>query len=375
MLTKNVVFIRSALLGRDIRIKKEIESLRKDGYYSLLVCWDRDFKSPKYDLPNDTSEIKLKLAAPWGILILPILPIWWCFVFFSLLMRNWDIAHAVNLDCIVPTIIAGKLKRKPVIYEILDIYEDQITLGHKIRALIMRLDKLFMRTASAVIVADDAQIEGICGIPNDLIVTIYDSPNIALKEETYNTISRHAPFFTLFYAGAFYKNRRLNLDKIIVAIKHIDNVKLIIAGYGDLLDQIIYWSEIMPQKIEFVGKKSYNDVLKLGRDSDLFFILRDPIVPANRYTCGSTLFNAMLCGKPILASKGSSTATKIQEHNCGIVVDSNNLDEIRNAILTLKNDSLLCNTLGANARCVYEQKFSWALMEQRLRRLYSTLVN
>jgi glycosyltransferase involved in cell wall biosynthesis len=79
----------------------------------------------------------------------------------------------------------------------------------------------------------------------------------------------------------------------------------------------------------------------------------------------------MMCGRPILVNKGTSTAKKVLEENCGLVVDANNIEEIREAIIKLRDNPELCRELGANGRRAYEERYSWEIMEQRLIALIS----
>ncbi len=367
-----VVLVRSNLADRDIRSPKEIKSLLQEGYTVTLLSWDRECNTDNAVKPEDFKEIRLRCRAPWGTKVLPFLFIWWCFVFFRLLTLKWDVVHAINLDNAIPAIIAARLKRKRVIYEILDVYEEGLRLPGVIRAISMYIDKLFMRFADAIIVADKAQVEGIGGIPNKRIVPIYDS-HPGFSDEV--DIGYHeSEVFTLFYAGVLHREKRLNLDKLFAAIQDIDGVKLVIAGYGDLTDEIEELSSRMPDKLEFIGKISYAEVIELGLKSNLFFNLRDAIVRTNRYTCGSTLLNAMSIGRPILVSTGTSTTTKVSEENCGLVVDADNLEEIKEAIIKLRDNRVLCEELGANARKAYEQRYSWKIMEQRLAALYEEIM-
>ncbi len=369
--TGKVILVRSNLADRDIRSPKEIKALLKGGYSVTLLSWDRECKSDKAEKPEGYEEIRLRCRAPWGIGVLPFLLVWWGFVLFRLFTLKWDVVHAINVDNAIPAIIAARLKRKLVIYEILDVYEEGLGLPGVIRVVSMYMDKLFMRFADAIIVADKAQVEGIGGIPNKRVVPIYDSPPGLSTDVDISYPENEA--FTLFYAGVFSRLKRLNIDKVMEAVKDIDGVKLVMAGYGDLTGEIEEMSKQMPDKIEFIGKISYAEVIERGRKADLFFSLRDPVVPTNRYTCGSTLFNAMSIGRPMLVNKGTSTTAKVVEENCGIVVDADNLDEVKAAIIKLRDNPALCRELGANARRAYEHRYSWEIQEQWLLNLYREL--
>ena len=61
------------------------------------------------------------------------------------------------------------------------------------------------------------------------------------------------------------------------------------------------------------------------------------------------------------------------EANCGLVVDANNNEEIKEAIIKLRDNPELCEELGANARKAYEERYSWEIMERRLVDLYREL--
>ncbi len=66
-------------------------------------------------------------------------------------------------------------------------------------------------------------------------------------------------------------------------------------------------------------------------------------------------------------------ADMVEKENCGLVVDSNSVDEIRKAIVRLKESFELCRQLGANGRRAYEQKYNREIMEQRLLTLYRSM--
>jgi glycosyltransferase involved in cell wall biosynthesis len=363
----------SSAPDKDIRVSKESLALKKAGYGVDLLYWDREGRggrssgSRTYD-----NTYRLRLKAPEGVWLALFLPVWWGYIFGRLLFRPWDVVHALNFHSILPSLLAARLKRKRVIYEIIDFYEWRAP-GF-IRGLFLRFDKLMMRLADAVIVADEAQIEGIGGIANPNVTAIYDSPPDTLNNDDSRFIGHlYTRPFTLFYAGALYRNRQLHLDRVFEAIKGLDDVKLVVAGYGDLVPEILEWSERFPDKVEYIGRLKYADVIRRGLRTHLFFVLRDDEVPTNRFTCGSTIFNAMICGKPVLVNLGTSTTQKVTEENCGIAVNPRDAEEIKRAIVKLRDFPPLCRELGANARRAYEQRYGWAIMSKRLIDLYDNL--
>ena len=371
---KRTILIQTYTLNQSIRASKIARTLISGGYYVIFLGWDRGSKAiekEQWEKKDHIKEIKLRLKAPIGTKIVLFYPIWWCFVFLALMTEKWDIAYAINLESIPPAVIAGKLKGRPVIYDNLDSWEDYLPLPNAIRKISIKIDRIFMQLVSSVILADEMQVEEMGGIPNSKVVAVYDSQedvtNVALKD------NRSSKKFTLFYAGGLSSARALNLDKAFNAVKSLEGVKLVIAGYGDLVNEIKRLSREFPEKIQFIGSISHEEVLRRTTEADLLFVFRSPRVLANKYICGSKLLETMMCGRPILVNQGTSTANKVGEENCGLVVDANNVEEIKEAIIKLRDDPELCEELGANARKAYEQRYSWEIMEGRLLALYRGL--
>jgi glycosyltransferase involved in cell wall biosynthesis len=376
MNAKTVIVIRANSLDHETRATKLINSLANNGYLVTLISWDRDprieYKPEQYTADRLQNDIQLKFKAPNGIKAFFILPIWWCFIFVWLLRTKWDIAHAIQVISLPPALIAGRLKKKPVIYDMLDTYEDTIILPKKLRYICIKIDKLLMRLSSGVVLADECQIKEVDGIPSHNIVAIYDSPDSSgIAVPKYH---RSSPF-TLFFGGFLSSEKALNLDKIFKAILDVNDVRLDIAGYGDLVKEIKEWALMTPDKVRFIGAISHDEVLKRSAKADVLFVLRDPIIPVNRYICGSKILEAMMCGKPFLANKGTSTAMKVQEARCGIVVDAYDISDIKKAIIRLRDNPDLCREYGLNARKAYENQYGWHIMVQRLLSLYQNVTN
>lgn len=369
---RKIALIKSGCLEDSIRLPKVIDAIKNKDCNIAVISWDQSC-SPNGPVPlRDIEEISLKLKSLNGIKRIILFPFWWMFIFFHLNRIDPDIIHAFDIDSIPPAILAGRLRRKPVVYEMIDICEYELVLPQKILGAIVRLDKLFMKLANAVVVVDEMQAFGLGGVPNHRTITIYDSPPSRLLNNSESN-KRKDRKFTIFYVGMFFRSKRIHLDKVVEAIKMLDNVKLIIAGYGDMIDSVQEWSATMPDRVEFIGRISYADVFKVGKKVDLMLVLRDPAILANKYTCGSTFLSAMMLGVPVLATKGTSTADKVHEDNSGLIVDSRNAEDIRNAIMTLVDNPDLLQNLGANAKKAYDMRYNWSLMERRLSDLYREL--
>lgn len=374
MVEKKVIVIRGSSLDRETRATKIIKTLTENHYDTHLLWWNRGLtnqRSERGEAGTQFSETSFNFNSPMGLKSLIFLPFWWMFIFFNLLTKEWDIVHAIQIISLPPAVVAGKIKRKPVVYDMLDTYEDSIFLPLSIRNFCVAIDKLFMRFADAVVLADEEQIQEVNGIPNDNVEVIYDSPETYGEIHKQNTTNN---IFTLFYAGNLQSGKHLNLDKMFDAVARLDEIKVVTAGYGDLVRYIRDIEEKMPKKVEYIGEISHADVLQQSADADLLFMLRDPVLPVNKYICGSKVLEAMMCGTPILVNEGSSTASIVRKANCGYVVNAESVEEIIEVISELKESRDICTKLGCNGRDAYIKYYSWDIMGNRVLKLYDRLL-
>jgi glycosyltransferase involved in cell wall biosynthesis len=368
-----VVIVRAALETVSPRGPKTAQVLSSHGHNVILLGWDRECKYPKVSREEHYEARRIRFRAPFGPKVLAFLPIWWMFEFLWLVRHKWDVVQAMDFDTIMPAVVAAKIKRKKVIYEIADIYYKLVKLPGWFASICIFVDKLFIRCADGMVLASEGAVKELHGIPNKNVVVILNSPPDLCGEP--QVAAKDKDIFTIFYAGALFRSRKSNLDKVFQAIKSMNKVRMVVAGYGDEVDQITAWAGEAKDKVQFLGKISYSQVLAKTAEANLLVALYDPSVYVHRWAYPTKLFEAMMCGKPILVSKGSAMAELVDRENCGLAVDCQSGEEIKQAIAKLKQNPELCNLLGANGRKVYEREYRWDVMEKRLLSLYSAIVS
>src|SRR5690606_28259584 len=110
----------------------------------------------------------------------------------------------------------------------------------------------------------------------------------------------------------------------------------------------------------------HREILARTLGADLLIALYDPRVPNNRYASPNKLFEAMLCGKPIVVNGGTSMTSIVPDSGCGMVVPYGDSESFREAILLLKGDPALRTRLGRIARVAYDTLCRWGIREVRL---------
>lgn len=371
----NIILIKAGDVYNDPRIIKEMSSFKKFGFYTNILAWKRKKSTPNVlETNNKETVMHFPFIAKDDINSIFLWPIWWIYLFIIIITKKSDLIHVINYNSIFPALIAGKIKRIPVIYEILDTTYEDINISPLIKSIIRSIDRIFMKYSDAVVVVDELQIRQFGGIPNSNICILYDSAIDVSRKNVIPKIEKKYNELLLVYIGVLNKSRRLNIDKLCYAVQSIEGVKLVIAGYGDLVNEIKSWAQMSHGKITFIGMIEYTKALELSMESDVLLVLRDSSVRSNRFICGSKIWEAMMCGKPILVNRGTSTAEKVMKVNCGLIINANNTEEISKAIIKLKDNRILCKELGTNARKAYEERYSWEHMENKLYDLYINLL-
>jgi glycosyltransferase involved in cell wall biosynthesis len=175
--------------------------------------------------------------------------------------------------------------------------------------------------------------------------------------------------FTVLFTGHIRPGR--GLEVLGDVFRDLDDVELIITGRvedNSLLNKI----ERLPN-VSYRGYIEHKDVLRLEASSHSMIALYDPnLQTQNKFVMGNKLFEAMMVGIPIITNVASKMVNEI---GCGLMVQYNNPEEIKLAIVRLKDNPELCKKMEDNGRKAFLEMYNWNVMEQRLFEIYDRLLN
>lgn len=362
-----VVFIRSNPVAPDPRVEKEAKTLGKNGFSVKVLAWDR---SGGYDHIENKGYYKIervKIRASFGkpTLIFKLF-IWSLYELFYLFKEDYDIIHACDLDTLIPAVLISKIRGKKLVYDSFDFYADSLPKETPIfiRKFVANIEIWFSKFPDFVVLADDSRKEQFHNNLKKSIVITNSPVEVKCTGLTKNEQ------FTIFYAGILQKSRGLNT--IITATQDLSDVKLVIGGY-DVDTGMISENLKVNDDITFLGKLNYDDVIKRTLNCNMLFALYDPAIPNHRYASPNKLFEAMMCGKPIVVSDNTRMADIVREENCGIVVPFNDISHLEKVIQKIKDNPEFQKKLGENGKKAYKMRYNWNIMEKRLLKAYNNL--
>lgn len=366
-----VTIVRSRAI--DPAVNKIAKTLSQNGYTVELLVWDRQ------NTLKDESDLGYEIccfnfSAPYDKPeVLFYLPIWWAYEFFFLLKGNCDVIHACDLDTLIPAILVKVIRKVKLCYTIYDFYADNIPkrIPNMVKKLVASLEKFGIRFADVLFLVDESRYEQVKGAKINNLDYIYNSPPDYFYAKQKQSSSAGAEI-TIFCAGLIHKSR--GLEYIIRAVEELDSVRLVVVGTGPDENLLANLPVDVKEKIQYIGWIPYEEVIKKTMEADVLFAFYDPAIPNNRYASPNKLFEAMMCGIPIIVNDNTSMANIVRKEDCGLIMPYGDVDAIKDAILKLKNDSALMQKLGKNGRRAYEERYDWEIMEKKLLDIYYGLV-
>jgi len=366
-----IILIRAST--SDPSVEKLCKTLSKNGHKVKLLAWDRG-NVKNFKECNLYTLHSFRFKAPYGKLtVLFYLPIWWIYVTIFLMKEDVDVIHACDFDTLLPAVFSKLIKKAKFCYTIYDFYADNVPtiIPRFIRRGIAYMEKALIRYTDILFLVDESRYEQIRGSKVRKLVYIYNSPSDYFDSKRKSMAMQKE--IVLFYAGYLAKSR--GLEYMIKAIMNMDDVKLLLAGTGPDKESILKLASVKPGIVNYLGWLSYEEVIKWSLSSHILFAFYDTQIPNNKYASPNKLFEAMMCGKPIIVNDGTAMSRIVRRENCGLVVPYGNIGSIRKAIVKLRDDPKLYRTLGKNGRKAYEKCYSWEMMENRLMTAYEKLSN
>lgn len=357
---------RKGLYARQVRIAK---SLANNDYKVKILAWDKTGTYPKIENFEGCKIHNFRFKPPLlGKLELFIgYSIWWVYATLYLLKDDADVYHPENLYSLIPAIPAKFIRRKRIIYDLVDFVADSFNWPELLRKFFAWLENFCLKFAEGVIVVDIRKQQLNMSNVKRLAVVTNCPEDLRDKFETQKAQNG----FIIYYGGLIAMTR--GLKHICEAIRDIEGVKLVIAGAGRDEKELsaVYKSQ---SNVEFKGLLSNIQSLEWTNKADVIFVFYDPRVRINRLASPSKLFDAMMCGTPVLAnSEALPVAEIINKEKCGLIVPYNDIEGIRNAIRWLKDNPKAGVEMGQNGIKAFEQRYNWEIMERRLLALYQEL--
>jgi glycosyltransferase involved in cell wall biosynthesis len=368
----DVTIVRSNSIVYDTPRARRIGMSLAKMHSVLVLGWNRE-KRQMESIGSNNFRIELfDLKAPRGkTSIVAYLPLFWIWVLVNLFRYKPNVVHACDLDTVLPCLLYKTIFRKKLVFDVCDRYA-MAYISPRLRtiySIVNLLEEKCVTKADVLITVSEKLLKSFRAKPETVAVVMNCSDDKEISIELQDEKDNRQEIFRLVYVGTIVKNR--GLEEIAMAIKDLDDVKLVMAGH--ILDKELFDSLVKMERVQYKGVLKYQDSINLISRSDVMMVLYDPKIPNNIFSCSNKIFEAMMCGLPIITNVSSDIIK--DEVNCGLLVDYDDVNQIKSAIIKLRNNRELQKKFADNGRQAYLQKYNWKNMESKLSEIYEGLLS
>ena len=353
-----------------IRSEQIVRSLNKK-YSVLALGWNRG-EGYLNKLDNNLNILQVfDLSAPYGrtFRYVAILPIFWTWVFIKLCIHRPKIMHAFNLDTVLPCYVYKTLFKSKLIFDMHDRYAMAFIPWN--RGTFIKIVHLFVNS-----------IEEKFANHADFLISVYDKMFSTLKTKPRNCMTIMAcpedqlipqskvatGSFKLLFTGHVREGR--GLEKLLEILGDIKNTELLVAGRIE--NRKLLKKTYGKPNCKYIGFLDHKQLLDLELRSDVIIALYDSnFQTQHAYGMANKILEAMMCSLPVITNIADEI---IRETECGLLVNYYNLKEIKQAIITLRDNPELRTRLGNNGHRAFLEKYNWKAMEDRLLQIYDILL-
>lgn len=372
----DIIYIRSTSIINDSRASKEISSLLNNNYNVYVLGLDRDKKIKDYDnISLNNKNINgsfFKFNCRYGIGVKTIIGLFFfqIWLLYKLIINNkkYKYVHACDFDCGFVSMIICKIFNKKMVYDIYDYYSDSRNMPNKIEKIINKLENKVINYSVVTIICGEWRKKQIEGSSPKKIVVIHNTPDINLVDRKVIVKSSNKKI-KIAYVGILQEHRLLM--EILEEVKTKEKYELHIGGFGLYEDYLIKMSEKY-NNIYFYGSLVYADVLNLEKDCDLLFATYDPKIRNHKYSAPNKIYEAMALGKPIIVCKNTGIDKFVTKYKLGQVINYDAKDFF-DKINNIFSENKKLKEFSFNSKKLYNEKFSWSIMEKKLINIYKGL--
>ncbi|SHF30241.1 Glycosyltransferase involved in cell wall bisynthesis [Mariniphaga anaerophila] len=241
-------------------------------------------------------------------------------LFCLLLFSKFDLLLANDLDTLPANFFISKLKRKPMVYDSHEFFTEVPELQER-----PRVRKIWERMEQKMV----PSLKNAYTVCNSIASIYTEKYGVRFR------VVRNVPFSqpvptgkkadsetgekTILYQGAVNVGR--GLKQAILAMHFVDSAKLVIAGDGDIRNELeeLTREEGLQSKVQFLGRLPIADLAKLTSTADLGISIEEDIGLNYRFALPNKLFDYIQAKVPVLVTNLPEMAAIVNQYKIGEV--------------------------------------------------------
>lgn len=264
-------------------------------------------------------------------------------------------------------------KRPSVIYEVSDIHNMALNTSKNLSKILTKkilyiLERVGLRVVDRLIVTSESFWEVYYKrlVPKESVIFLPNTPQETIFK---GYKAKEQGRFKIGFIGKVRYKKQLKL--LIDATERAD-IDVLIAGNGVDLNEV---TEYCKEKhhVRIYGPYNYDkEIAYLYGEIDCVFSMYDTTLQNVRIALPNRLYEAAICGLPLIVSKGTELSNIVEKENIGIAVDVDDIHGLTKALVKLKDDNSCRKKMKSNCRAFYK-KWRYDVINQELINTYKIL--
>jgi glycosyltransferase involved in cell wall biosynthesis len=321
---KRIIVSVTSDLVSDNRVHKTCSSLSEMGFDVLLLGRKLPGSLPLSS--HNYAAKRLKLLFRKGPMFYA------CFnlrLICLLLVTKFDLLLANDLDTLPANFLASKIKNKPLIYDSHEFFTEVPELVNRPRVKKIwewMEQKMVPKLKHAYTVCDS--IAKIYTDKYSVLFRVVRNLPVTAKQGLKEELNSGTSEKIILYQGAVNVGR--GLEQAIRAMKNVEGARLVIAGDGDIQQELkkITENENLKNKVQFTGRLSTGDLAKLTPFADLGLSIEEDLGLNYRYALPNKLFDYIQANVPVLVTNLPEMSAIVRQYGIGEVTPTLNPEDL-----------------------------------------------
>ncbi len=180
----------------------------------------------------------------------------------------------------------------------------------------------------------------------------------------------------IFSAGRLV--RKKGFDVLIDAARRLapalPRLRLVIAGDGDLRDELAAHARSAGDTVRLIGNRSQDDVARLAAAADVIAVPSVHDEAGNVDGLPNFALEALASATPVVATDAGGLASVIDDHRSGRLVPERDAAALAGALQSLLADPARARAMGVAGRERVIRDFSWTRVGERLEGAYERVI-
>ncbi len=257
-------------------------------------------------------------------------------LFFRLLRMPCDLVWANDTDTLLASWLAARLRRKALVMDSHEIFPEvpELVGRNGVKRVWQCIERWLMPRCNAnltVCQSVAAYYKRTLGV--DMAVVRNMSAECGRWDVEHSTPStQHSTLKTLLYQGAVNLGR--GIDWAIDAMERLPQCRLVIAGVGDLYDEMRSYAASKPWagRIEFLGRVEPDALARLTPQADVGLLMLEDLGLNYRCALPNRVGDFIAAGVPMVVSDMPEMASVVDKYHIGAVIAAPGAEALAEAI-------------------------------------------